>query len=333
MAAGCTFLFLSSTSQRIAGLGARLSGVRLGTDLPRCLHTAACLLKKSGDRPSDRSTAEVDPELAAAAKAVAERLGGEKVESDLLQQLRRHEVTTSAGKASAADNSSLGDLISGLRVERGPGQKNRAEERTAPLPGPRGGGAGRRDQQLSVLSFVSRPEIKNFHQEFQQRKQTQPRSEQVGRTSPSTRRSLFEGKRLGVFKPEEVKNWQVEGSTLWCEEQTAELQTQVDLPPRNGFEEMIKWTKEGKMWTFPIQNDQGLEDEATVGFHEHVFLDDLLEDFPQKGPIRHFMELVITGLSKNPYLTLQQKREHVDWFRKYFQETEPILRASGSLTE
>ncbi|KAI8519313.1 structural constituent of ribosome [Branchiostoma belcheri] len=322
MAAGCTFLFLSSTSQRIAGLGARLSGVRLGTDLPRCLHTAACLLKKSGDRPSDRSTAEVDPELAAAAKAVAERLGGEKVESDLLQQLRRHEVTTSAGKASAADNSSLGDLISGLRVERGPGQKNRAEERTAPL---QTRGEGRRR--------TSRPEMKNFHQEFQQRKQTQPRSEQVGRTIPSRRRSLFEGKRLGVFKPEEVKNWQLEGSTLWCEEQTAELQAQVDLPPRNGFEEMIKWTKEGKMWTFPIQNDQGLEEEATVGFHEHVFLDDLLEDFPQKGPIRHFMELVITGLSKNPYLTLQQKREHVDWFRKYFQETEPILRAAGSLTE
>eukprot|EP00058_Branchiostoma_floridae_P026756 XP_002612247.1 hypothetical protein BRAFLDRAFT_129249 [Branchiostoma floridae] len=47
--------------------------------------------------------------------------------------------------------------------------------------------------------------------------------------------------------------------TLWDEEQKAELEAQVDRPPRNGFEEMIQWTKEGKMWTFPIQNDQDHE--------------------------------------------------------------------------
>ena len=63
-----------------------------------------------------------------------------------------------------------------------------------------------------------------------------------------------------------------------------------------------------------------MEDEAQVGFHEHVFLEHLLKDFPQKGPIRHFMELVIVGLSKNPYLTVQQKHEHVAWFRDYFED-------------
>ncbi|XP_078618092.1 small ribosomal subunit protein mS31-like isoform X1 [Branchiostoma floridae x Branchiostoma japonicum] len=305
MAARHTFFLVSSTSQRIFSLGARLRYVRRG------IHTAACLLKKDSGSKTDSSDGEVDPRLVAAAKDVASSLGGgERVESALLQQLRRHEDTTSAAKSAAtpaetsADNNSLGDLISGLRVVQGQ-KTNRNATRG------------------------NRSEVKNFRQEFQQTRQTQPRSEQVFRKE---RRSLFEGKRLGIFMQEEVNSWEPDAPTLWDEEQIAELEAQVDRPPRNGFEEMIQWTKEGKMWTFPIQNDQGLEEEAAVGFHEHVFLEDLLEGFPEKGPIRHFMELVVTGLSKNPYLTLQQKREHVEWFRNYFQETEPILRASGSLT-
>lgn len=71
----------------------------------------------------------------------------------------------------------------------------------------------------------------------------------------------------------------------------------------------------------------GLEEEATVSFHEHVFLEKHLEDgFPRQGPVRHFMELVVTGLSKNPYLTVQQKKEHIFWFRDYFLQKEDVLR-------
>ena len=65
--------------------------------------------------------------------------------------------------------------------------------------------------------------------------------------------------------------------------------------------------------------------EANVEFHEHIFLDHLISDFPKKGPIRHFMELVLVGLSKNPYLTVQQKKEHIEWFRDYFTEKQSIL--------
>ena len=31
----------------------------------------------------------------------------------------------------------------------------------------------------------------------------------------------------------------------------------TEFPPHNGFEEMIQWTKEGKLWTFPIDNEAG----------------------------------------------------------------------------
>lgn len=68
-----------------------------------------------------------------------------------------------------------------------------------------------------------------------------------------------------------------------------------------------------------------MDEEAKYGFQDHVFFDDLLEDFPQKGPVRHFMELVTTGLSKNPYLSVPEKREHIQWFRDYFRDKKHIL--------
>lgn len=71
----------------------------------------------------------------------------------------------------------------------------------------------------------------------------------------------------------------------------------------------------------------GLEEEASVSFHEHIFLEKHLEEgFPSQGPVRHFMELVVAGLSRNPYLTVQQKKEHIAWFRDYFHQKEEVLK-------
>ena len=38
------------------------------------------------------------------------------------------------------------------------------------------------------------------------------------------------------------------------------------------------------------------------------------------GPVRHFMELVVTGLSKNPHYTAAEKRQCVEWYKDYFSE-------------
>uniref|UniRef100_A0A8B9EV73 Small ribosomal subunit protein mS31 n=1 Tax=Anser cygnoides TaxID=8845 RepID=A0A8B9EV73_ANSCY len=112
--------------------------------------------------------------------------------------------------------------------------------------------------------------------------------------------------------------------TIWDLEFAKEIAAVTDQPPRNGFEEMIQWTKEGILWEFPIDNEAGMDDDAE--FHEHIFLEKHLKDFPKEGPIRHFMELVICGLSKNPYLSVKQKIEHIEWFRKYFEEKEELLQ-------
>ena len=71
-------------------------------------------------------------------------------------------------------------------------------------------------------------------------------------------------------------------------------------------------------WSFPVDNEI-CKTEDGVGFDEHVFLEHHLDDFPKTGNIRQFMELVVTGLQQNPHLSVEEKKEHIEWFREYFQ--------------
>jgi small subunit ribosomal protein S31 len=102
--------------------------------------------------------------------------------------------------------------------------------------------------------------------------------------------------------------------------------------PRNALEEQIEWTLQGKLWHFPVNNEQGI-DYSHEKFHEHLFLDTHIKSWcPTSGPVRHFMELVCVGLSKNPYVSVQYKKETLDWFRSYFnsQEINEILVHRGA---
>ena len=71
--------------------------------------------------------------------------------------------------------------------------------------------------------------------------------------------------------------------------------------------------------SYPVNNEDGQPAEKGVSFKDHVILDHLYEGFPKTGEIRNFIELVITGLSQNAYLTPEEKREHVDWFKREFE--------------
>ena len=69
-----------------------------------------------------------------------------------------------------------------------------------------------------------------------------------------------------------------------------------------------------------------MDEEAEVDFTEHIFLDHHIESWcPVDGPIRSFMELVLVGLSKNPYLTVQEKIETIEWYHRYFTKHRAIL--------
>lgn len=73
------------------------------------------------------------------------------------------------------------------------------------------------------------------------------------------RRSLFSGKRLNIFTPstEPEADTDIAAPTLWDMELANQVALSTNQMPRNGFEEMIQWTKEGRLWQYPINNEAG----------------------------------------------------------------------------
>lgn len=43
----------------------------------------------------------------------------------------------------------------------------------------------------------------------------------------------------------------------WSKLQARELKLTVTHPPSNYFQKMALWTEQGKLWKFPIDNEQG----------------------------------------------------------------------------
>ncbi|NXE22895.1 RT31 protein, partial [Ardeotis kori] len=247
----------------------------------------------------------LNPELVEAASAVASSLplNKKQMESELLAQLRRHEETTDKQKKGGTIN--IRNVISEMAVKRqSPAQRGVRISNRISLELDEDG-QRIKPGRLSPQSFDSRRYF--YCVPFQ---------------------SLKVGRRLNIFTKASTETENalktVSAPTIWDLEFAKEVAAVTAQPPRNGFEEMIQWTKEGILWEFPIDNEAGMEDDAE--FHEHIFLEKHLEDFPKQGPIRHFMELVICGLSKNPYLTVKQKIEHIEWFQKYFEEKKEFLQ-------
>ncbi|XP_075277030.1 small ribosomal subunit protein mS31 [Opisthocomus hoazin] len=239
----------------------------------------------------------LNPELVEAASAVASSLplNKKQTESELLAQLRRHEETTDKQKKEGISN--IRNVISEMAVKR-----QSSAQRGVRI-------SNRISVDLDEDGQIIKPG-------------------RSSRQSFESRRSLKVGRRLNIFTKASTETEKalktVSSPTIWDLEFAKEIAAITAQPPRNGFEEMIQWTKEGILWEFPIDNEAGMEDDAE--FHEHIFLEKHLEGFPKQGPIRHFMELVICGLSKNPYLSVKQKIEHIEWFQKYFEEKKEFLQ-------
>ncbi|XP_043095599.1 28S ribosomal protein S31, mitochondrial [Puntigrus tetrazona] len=269
--------------------------------------TASQINKKPKHEPMEsahsmfqRATAEglqqhgtLNPGLVAAVSAAASTLPNRhQAESELLKQLRKHEAVPDTQKR--ADGQNILNTIAKMKVKKRSNARSNLQP-TSQICFDDDGKGYTEDRDISTEFAVSRG------------------------------KSLVTGKRLNIFTVGMEQASEL-GPTLWDIELAHQIVQATNQAPRNGFEEMIQWTKDGKLWQYPINNEAGLEEEASVPFHEHVFLEKHLESFPQQGPVRHFMELVITGLSKNHHLTVQQKKEHIDWFRDYFQQKDDVLQ-------
>ncbi|XP_064487645.1 small ribosomal subunit protein mS31-like [Ornithodoros turicata] len=273
------------------------------------------VLKKAAEKARG-----LDEQLVQAAKEVASSLGGdtEKTESELLSELRLHaQEKREGGDLNEDKRPSMSELFVGMKIDR---KSRRRDARSQRVDAAEDGDFLRGSLPPGTIDALTQAVSR-------ERKRRTPASgtpEQI---------DLKGAARLDIFSADTQADGDAPCLSTWDKLQARELHLLVAPPPKNAYEEMILWTKQGKLWTFPINNEAGLDEEAKVGFHEHVFLESLIEDFPKKGPVRHFMELVTTGLSKNPYISVQRKREHIDWFRNYFREKEAILKAAGALPQ
>lgn len=258
-----------------------------------------------------------------AARRVASLLGEEnkhQTESELLSKLLRGKSTASGPGEEASETDAvptsesdinLSDLIVGMKIDR----------RQSP-----------KDSSLSRSEYVRRSIAAKGKQKSQYRNE----SSNDGRRPVQRKReaatytgsvNLFGGESLGIFTdPTQLKE-STDLLPTWSYLQEQALKLQVSHPPSNYFDKVALWTEQGKVWRFPIDNEQDWLDEKDVDFSEHIFLEQHLEGWcPNRGPIRHFMELVCVGLSKNPYITAKEKKDHILWYRDYFETKKDMLK-------
>ncbi|XP_062136149.1 small ribosomal subunit protein mS31 [Drosophila sulfurigaster albostrigata] len=291
-------------------------------------------------RPGDanrrrREALKQDPasnkDVITAAKNIASMLGSsesdkKQTESELLAKLLGHNLdvaptadgapddakaTTGAESSATEKELNLSDIIVGMKIDRR--QQPAHQEQT------RG--------EYVRRSLASRPQSRSDDRKYQKQQRPQRHVKREAEVFTGSV-NLYGCEPLGIFtKAATTLQDSPDILSTWSSLSERELKLQAAQPPANHFEQMIQWTTQGKLWRFPINNEQDLQEEANVDFSEHIFLEQHLEGWcPTKGPIRHFMELVCVGLSKNPYVTAQEKQEHILWFRDYFEAKKDILK-------
>uniref|UniRef100_A0A1B6IPQ4 Small ribosomal subunit protein mS31 n=1 Tax=Homalodisca liturata TaxID=320908 RepID=A0A1B6IPQ4_9HEMI len=239
--------------------------------------------------------------LEVAAKDVASSLGGDvkKTESELLNILLR---------TSDPNTQTLKDILKNMKVDKSRDPSSRAQQVRDTLA----------KQATADTDGPGQPKLKP---ELKKPKKKSAATVDILGAAPST---YFKDLQP-VPAPCELQTWRL------CA--ARDLRLTVTHPPTNIYEQMIQWTDQGMLWHFPIDNEQGLDSEKQVSFEEHIFLESHLEGWcPERGPIRHFMELVCVGLSKNHWLTVEEKKEHIFWYRNYFIEKKDLISELGAGT-
>lgn len=287
-------------------------------------------------------TRGLDPELVEAVGQVAEMKstedGRKKTESQLLRKLKfiskvsKEAQVEDSVAGEEASSLALGDLVSNLKIDSRPrlervpleddakGMRDDMRER-------------RRGANDAIRAKQDRKKELTMEQLAFLQKRQKLRRQETAKSETYVPTDIFGGTPLGIFTSPSVTLEEEDQQQLkmWRNCHERQLRILSTPSPRNALEEMILWTEQGKLWHFPVDNEQGL-DYSEDPFHSHVFLEHLLEPWcPKGGPIRHFMELVCNGLSKNPFVTSAKKRDTIDWFQSYFEreENKEILIHAG----
>jgi len=247
------------------------------------------------------------------------RIKKRKTESDLLHKLRS--IARDANEAKEENEvlgevnepKSMSSLFSDLKLEKSKSNIS-AKSDSKSFKGKQ----DKKELTMEQLAFLQKRAKLS-------RAETAKKAEDVGSVD------LHSGTPLGIFEGPMPDSSDKDMLKTWRACQQRELEILATPSPRNALEEMVLLTKQGKLWHFPINNEQGL-DYSDDPFYNHVFLEHHLEPWcPKAGPVRHFMEVVCLGLSKNPFVTSQKKIETILWFKEYFErpDNNEILVHSG----
>jgi len=267
--------------------------------------------------------ADLDEDTIDATKSVARLAKSEnkkrKTESDLLHKLRS--ITRDANEAKEEnevlgevnESKSMSSLFSDLKLEKSKSSISAKSDQKSFK-----GKQDKKELTMEQLAFLQK-------RAKMRRAETAKKAEDVGSVD------LHSGTPLGIFEGPMPDTSDKDMLKTWRACQQRELEILATPSPRNALEEMVLLTNQGKLWHFPIDNEQGL-DYSDDPFYNHVFLEHHLEPWcPKAGPVRHFMEVVCLGLSKNPFVTSQKKLETILWFKEYFErpDNNEILIHSG----
>lgn len=77
------------------------------------------------------------------------------------------------------------------------------------------------------------------------------------RITSAERVDVFSGTPLGIFTLEDGEKKPLTNTIVWDYLYQRDLRLSVTHPPANIFEQLILWTEQGKIWKFPIDNEQG----------------------------------------------------------------------------
>jgi small subunit ribosomal protein S31 len=284
--------------------------------------------KKGKGSTEDPQEIKLGKRVLAAVKKVAETVGGDaaQIENELVNKL----------KSASTPKAKLSEIFEGMTVE---GEKTAPEDRTTSddlreLETSRAARVHRLMKDMPVRRSARFTDSESGEEDGDQRRRSRRPPQSFSDQPQYYKVDLFGGRPLGIFDPVDSTKQPTEGTSLlktWDSLYQKELKMLVTNPPANGFEEMILWTEQKKLWRFPIDNEQGLTEEAKYSFEDHVFLENQIESWcPPKGPVRNFMELVCVGLSKNSYLTVPEKREYLAWYQDYFKGKSAVLKQTGA---
>jgi len=235
----------------------------------------------------------------------------QRTESDLLKKLKTIAVeATSARESSQVSGEKMS--LSDMKVEKTGSRANLSTSRD------------RRDREdtprnLNTQKNLTLEQIAFLESRSRMRRQRLGASEEEEHIPID----IFGAPGLGIFsEPLQTKPQDTRLLQTWKKCAERELRILSTPAPRNRLEEFIELTEQGKLWRFPIDNEQDME-YSHEPFHEHVFLEQHIEAWcPKSGPVRHFMEVVCHGLSKNPYASVEYKHKCIQWFRDYFERAE-----------